>query len=76
MKCQAVCPRNKPFMNWFEDRANFSSEETDTILSQAPIEKLSETTLHKLEKSELTGENYDTLGRNLNALITNSMNLR
>ncbi len=76
MRCQAICPRNKSSMTWFDDRAEFSSEETDAFLSHTPFEKLSTITQQKLEISELSGENYAILGRNLNALISNIANPR
>lgn len=75
MKCQAVCPRNTTCMTWYDDRAEFTIQETDDILSGTPLDKLPETTLHKLEKSELSGESYATLGRNLKVLINNSAHL-
>jgi epoxyqueuosine reductase len=75
MRCQAICPRNKPFMNLFDDRAEFTIQETDDILSGTPLDKLSEMTQHKLEKSELSGESYATLGRNLKVLINNRAHL-
>ena len=61
MRCQAICPRNKPFMNLFDDRAEFTIQETDDILSGTPLDKLPETAQHKLEESELSGESYATL---------------
>ena len=71
MKCQAICPRNKPFMSLFEDRAEFTTQETEAILKQTTFTDLPDTTKQKLRISELGDDYYETLGRNLSALKDN-----
>jgi epoxyqueuosine reductase len=72
MQCQAVCPRNAACMTWYDDRAEFSVRETDTILKQTAFMDLPDSTKQKLRISELGDGNYETLGRNLSALMDNS----
>jgi len=68
MKCQQVCPVNKPYVQSFASGPIFSEEETASILGKTPVEKLSKDTRQKLDR--LTdNELYLLLARNLRALI-------
>jgi epoxyqueuosine reductase len=68
MKCQAVCPVNKPYLNKIETGPDFSEEETELILNKAPVERLSPETRMKLDRMVEDGI-YPVMGRNLRMLI-------
>jgi epoxyqueuosine reductase len=68
MKCQAVCPVNKPYLDKIEDGPDFSEEETELILNKAQVEKLSPETRMKLDRMVEDGI-YPVMGRNLRMLI-------
>jgi epoxyqueuosine reductase len=67
MKCQLVCPVNKPFAGWVEDGETFNEAETDLILNGVPLDRLPPETADKLNRSYM--EYLDVLPRNLRALI-------
>jgi epoxyqueuosine reductase len=69
MVCQNVCPVDKPFREWIEDRARFSEKETRRILDGVPLEAHSPETQRKLEEIEWT-EDLDILARNLRLLLS------
>jgi epoxyqueuosine reductase len=64
MRCQRVCPENRLFLHWVEERAEFSQEETGLLLEGASSERLPAKTKRKLEHLGLL-EDADTLPRNL-----------
>ncbi len=64
MICQRYCPEDKPFMGWFEERVDFSEEETSLLLHGCHTGELPLGTIRKLEKLELV-ESLDLLPRNL-----------
>jgi len=66
MRCQFVCPVNKPYIHKIELGPSFSEGETSLIMNKAPWERLSSETQIKLE---LFGGIYPLLARNLSALI-------
>jgi len=66
MRCQFVCPVNKPYLNKIMEGPSFSEEETSLILNEAPWQKLSLETQLQLE---FFGGVYPFLSRNLSALI-------
>jgi epoxyqueuosine reductase len=66
--CQRVCPLNKPFLQWIEDKAEFSEEETALLLEVASPERLSAITIKKI-KDIYCWEYINVLGRNLNLLL-------
>ena len=68
MKCQSVCPANKPYLDRIEEGPDFSEEETELILNKAPVEKLSPETRLKLDRMVEDGI-YPVMGRNLRMLI-------
>jgi epoxyqueuosine reductase len=70
MICQNACPMNRKFRDWIEDGGAFSEGETLTLLNDEPPDKLSKSTLKKLEKLGMT-EYVEVLGRNLKAVIGN-----
>jgi len=68
MICQRVCPENRHLLNWFEDAAEFSSEETVLVLQGVPQQQLPAATLQKLTQLDMQ-EYYELLHRNLGVLI-------
>jgi epoxyqueuosine reductase len=66
MRCQFVCPVNKPYLHKTVAGPSFSEEETGLILNKTPWEKLSPETQWKLD--DVYGI-YPLLARNLSALI-------
>lgn len=68
IRCQAVCPENKPFLDIVGETAEFSEEETNLLLKAMPAEKLPEETLAKMKLLSLT-DYYSELPRNLGALL-------
>jgi epoxyqueuosine reductase len=68
LKCQLVCPQNKPFKNWIEDRVIFEEAETELLLKGAPREVLAAETAGKLEKIGML-EYLEMLPRNLSVLL-------
>jgi epoxyqueuosine reductase len=66
MRCQFVCPVNKPYLHKIEPGPSFSEEETSLILNKAPWERLSAETRTKLE---LSSGIHPLLAQNLSALI-------
>jgi epoxyqueuosine reductase len=68
MKCQLVCPVNKPFFKWVEDGEDFDETETRLILSRVPADHLPPETLHKLNRCYMT-EYLELLPRNLRPLL-------
>ena len=55
MHCQWICPENKRFRDWVEDKEEFSEEETELILRGGPPERLSKETIGKLERLDILG---------------------
>jgi len=68
MRCQLVCPVNKPFVSWVEDGEDFDEAETDLILNGVPLDRLPPETAHKLNRSYMA-EYLDVLPRNLRVLL-------
>jgi epoxyqueuosine reductase len=64
MRCQRVCPQNKQFLHWVEEREEFSQEETALLLEGTPSERLPAEAKRKLEHLDLL-EDADILPRNL-----------
>jgi len=66
--CQRVCPQNRDFLNWSEDREDFSQDETTLILKGVPCDRLPVMTVEKLKRLSLF-EDLDILPRNLSVFI-------
>jgi epoxyqueuosine reductase len=68
IKCQIVCPYNKPFIDYFEDAEEFTREETEILLQDLPPEKIIPSVIQKLNSMDL--QNYiGVLPRNLKVLL-------
>jgi len=70
MFCQKACPMNQKLLNWIEDGALFSEEQTSYLLEDLSKDDIPNTTRDKLEKLGMM-EYVNVLGRNLKALIAN-----
>jgi epoxyqueuosine reductase len=68
MRCQLVCPVNKPFVNWVEDGEEFDEAETELILNGVPVDRLPPATVQKLNSCYMM-EYLNLLPRNLRALM-------
>ncbi len=68
LHCQRVCPQNKEFLHWVEERAEFSQEETALLLQGVALDQLPPATAKKLEQSDVV-ELLDVLPRNLGVLL-------
>jgi epoxyqueuosine reductase len=68
MKCQSGCPENKAFLTRFEDRAEFSEDETACLVGGVPFDELPPETASKLQSLQLN-EDYRILCRNLSMLV-------
>jgi len=66
MRCQFVCPVNKPYLRKIVAGPSFSEEETGLILNKTPLENLSQETRQKLKISDGV---CSLLAPNLSALI-------
>ena len=64
MRCQTVCPENRQFLSWVDERVEFFEEETELLLEITAMERLPAETKRKLECLDLL-EDTDTLPRNL-----------
>ncbi len=73
--CQRVCPENREVWPWVEEAAEFSAEETASLLEGRPFDQLPEGTAEKLERLDL--EWYaGHLTRNLKALLAQKPSLK
>ena len=68
LHCQRVCPQNKEFLHWVEERVEFSQEETALLLQGVALDQLPPATAKKLEQSDVV-ELLDVLPRNLGVLL-------
>jgi epoxyqueuosine reductase len=68
LRCQAACPENKDYLDWVEDAAEFSPEETALFLEGTPLEAFSPPALEKIKRWELD-HLWDVLPRNLKVFV-------
>lgn len=68
LHCQRVCPQNRKFLQWIEEKEEFSQEETILLLEGVPRDQLPATTMRKLEHLDLL-EDTDILPRNLSVFF-------
>jgi epoxyqueuosine reductase len=71
--CQRVCPEDKNFLQWIEEKEEFSQEETALLLEGVPRDRLPTITVRKLEHLDLI-ESLDSLPRNLGVFFKKSKN--
>jgi epoxyqueuosine reductase len=68
MKCQLVCPVNKPFVKWMEEGETFTEAESELLLKGVPLDNIPPETAHKLKRGYML-EYLDVLPRNLRVLV-------
>lgn len=68
MQCQRFCPLNRAVIEWSEDGAAFTEDETGLFLSGATLGQLPETTMKKLEQCGLR-ELLEVFPRNLQVAL-------
>jgi epoxyqueuosine reductase len=68
MKCQLICPVNKPFVKWAEEGEAFNEAETLLILNGVPLDRIPPETVHKLNRCYML-DYLDVLPRNLRVLL-------
>jgi len=68
MRCQTACPENRAVLEWFEDRAEFSEQETTLFVQRVPLDRLPAETAAELRSLEIN-EEYRLLCRNLSMII-------
>jgi epoxyqueuosine reductase len=68
MRCQTNCPENKAVRKWFENRVEFTEQETALLIQHVPFDQLPPETITKLKSLEIN-ENYQGLCRNLSMII-------
>jgi epoxyqueuosine reductase len=68
MHCQRVCPHNSKFLEWIEEREEFSQQETALLLEGGSRDRLPVATMGKLERLDLL-EDVDALPRNLSVFF-------
>jgi len=68
LRCQRVCPEDKSFMHWIEEREEFSQKETALLLEGVPREQLPAATVRKLRHLDLI-DSLDSLPRNLSVFL-------
>jgi epoxyqueuosine reductase len=68
MHCQRVCPENRGVLEWYEEGARFSEEETRLLLTGVPAAELPAALAEKLGRWDLL-ELLDLLPRNLAVLL-------
>jgi epoxyqueuosine reductase len=68
MTCQQVCPENKEFLEWVEDGAEFSQEETALLLEGVTPDRLPAPLAEKLRRWDLV-DLLDVIPRNLGVFL-------
>ncbi len=68
LHCQTVCPENREVLQWVEEGAEFSSEETLLLVQGTPLEQLPPQTVTKLEHWDLA-QFVELFPRNLKVLL-------
>ena len=68
LRCQTACPENRAVLEWCEDRAEFSEQETTLFIQRVPLDRLPAETATKLKSLEING-GYPLFCRNLSLII-------
>jgi epoxyqueuosine reductase len=64
LRCQSICPENKDFLEYVEEGAEFSEEETELLVDGVPLDQLPAATVEKLKQTDLI-DLLEVLPRNL-----------
>ena len=68
MRCQIICPENRAVITWFEDRSEFTEQETALFIQGTPLDQLPKEMVIKIKSLEIN-ESYHLLSRNLSMII-------
>ncbi len=68
IKCQVVCPQNKPYLGQIGETAEFTQEETELLLKGTPLEQIPASTIKKMKLLSLT-DYFNEMPRNLSVLL-------
>ncbi len=68
LKCQVVCPENRPFRNWIVPGESFDEEETRLLLGGPSLDEMPPETRAKVRRLGLTAS-WKILSRNLAAIL-------
>jgi len=71
IRCQIVCPYNRSVISWIEDIGEFSSEETEKLLSGLQPDSLPQSIIEKMSLIDFN-RHLHRIPRNLRALIGRS----
>lgn len=71
LHCQRACPEDRRFLQWIDEKEDFSQEETSLLLKGVPRDRLPAGTIRKLEHLDLT-DSLDSLPRNLGVFFRRS----
>jgi len=68
IRCQAACPKNKPYFGFYGDTAEFTEAETDMLLAGTTLDKMPTHMMDKLQRLSLV-DYYAQMPRNLSVLL-------
>jgi len=68
IRCQAACPKNKPYLNQFGETAEFDEGETRLLLKGMSRDSIPQSTLNKMKLLSLT-DYFSEMPRNLSVLL-------
>jgi epoxyqueuosine reductase len=68
LRCQSICPENKDFLPWVEEREGLSQDEITLLREGVPLDQLPAATVTKLEQLDLV-EDVGILPRNLSVFL-------
>lgn len=68
IRCQAVCPENKPYLDNFGETAEFDEQETELLLKGTSREQMPIDTLKKMQLLSLM-DYFNEIPRNLSVLL-------
>ena len=68
IRCQAVCPENRPYLKLFGESAEFDEQETKLLLNGTTSNLIPQSTLIKMQKLSLT-DYFNEIPRNLSILL-------
>jgi len=68
LRCQSICPENRDFLPWVEEREGLSQDEITLLREGVPLDQLPAATVTKLEQLDLV-EDVGILPRNLSVFL-------
>jgi len=68
LRCQSICPENRDFLPWIEEKEGLSQEEIALLLEGVSLDQLPTATVTRLEQLDLV-EDVGILPRNLSVFL-------